>query len=566
MFFKFFNYINNIFNSVDTFNRQINQYKIISKEPALPSYAYINWGLYLINAGNKEKGLEKLNQSALMNKKNPEVYLNIGVTYAQEGKFDEALKNFKKAVRLDVNNARAWGYLAGVYSEINEIKLAKSAFEKSLKLDRTNSNTYLNYGIFSIKNNQKDTAKIMLRKAYNLDPTNIQPLMMWGVILVEENEFKNAFLKFQRVLMSQPLNADALYLSGLCCLKLEKYVECVEFCKKSSTIRPDKDENYILLAEAYLNLEDKDNCLSTFSKYEKHCENDWKYYNSWGIALQHWSYWEESVEKFKKSIELNEDETINRNSLSHSLIKLNMLSEAKEQIEEVLKINPEFASSRYNLGQIYMREKEYAKAIDEYKKAVSIDTNLTKAYFNIAGAYHFKGDVKNAIKYWEKTIEYDKENQNAYINLAICSINDLNDQSKALRYIRSAYEINKMNGLVAFNYGLILLKINDVYRAQEKFIETLNLDKTLLQSKILLAQCKVKLNKPEEAIEILNNYEGDKNSKDYLSIRALALKTILTKENNVQIMDEFNEICDKIRNEYGDEAMVEELKQQKLQE
>ena len=133
MSFDFFGYIKNLLASVDTFNKHINHYKAISKEPALPSYAYINWGMFLINSGNKEKGLEKLNQSILMNKSNPEVYMNIGVTYAQEGSFESALKNFRKAVKLDPTNARAWGYLAGVYSELNDNKLAKTAFEKSLK-------------------------------------------------------------------------------------------------------------------------------------------------------------------------------------------------------------------------------------------------------------------------------------------------------------------------------------------------------------------------------------------------------------------------------------------------
>ena len=152
MFEKFIRYINNLFTSVDTFNKHINNYKAISKEPALPSYAYINWGMHLINCGNKEKGLEKLNQSILMNKSNPEVYMSIGVMYAQEGKFDEALKNFRKAVRLDKTNARAWGYLAGVYSELEDNYAAKSAFEKSLKLDNTNS-----YNIYTFNSDVGET-------------------------------------------------------------------------------------------------------------------------------------------------------------------------------------------------------------------------------------------------------------------------------------------------------------------------------------------------------------------------------------------------------------------------
>ena len=123
-----------------------------------------------------------------------------------------------------------------------------------------------------------------------------------------------------------------------------------------------------------------------------------------------------------------------------------------------------------------MKQKEYACAIDAFKKAISIDTGLKKAYFNIAGAYHYKKDIKNAIKYWEKTIEYDKNNQDAYLNLAMTYINDMSDTTKALRYIRSAYEINKYNADAVLKYGIILLKSNEVYRAKEKFEEALCLD------------------------------------------------------------------------------------------
>ena len=56
MFYRIVKYITNLLNSVDTFNKHINQYKLVSKEPALPSYAYINWGMHLINSGNLETG------------------------------------------------------------------------------------------------------------------------------------------------------------------------------------------------------------------------------------------------------------------------------------------------------------------------------------------------------------------------------------------------------------------------------------------------------------------------------------------------------------------------------
>ena len=142
------------------------------------------------------------------------------------------------------------------------------------------------------------------------------------------------------------------------------------------------------------------------------------------------------------------------------------------------------------------------------------------------------------------------------------SINELNDTIKALRYIRSAYEINKYNIDVVFNYGLILLKTDDVYRAEEKFLEVTKLDENFKNVKLALSECKVRQNKPNEAIEILDNLsDEEKNEKNYLMIRALALKEILKNNLNDVTINEINAICDKIQKDYGDYAMAEELRQ-----
>ena len=140
-------------------------------------------------------------------------------------------------------------------------------------------------------------------------------------------------------------------------------------------------------------------------------------------------------------------------------------------------------------------------------------------------------------------------------------VNDLNDSTKALRYIRSAYEINKFDYNVVLHYGLILMKTNELYRAEEKLIEAYKLDETNLISQIALAECKVKMNKPNIALEILDKIkERKQNDKDYLLVRMIALKEILKQENeNQAIIDEINQICVKIKEEYGDSIAVEEL-------
>ena len=54
--------------------------------------------------------------------------------------------------------------------------------------------------------------------------------------------------KFKRVIVAEPFNVDVLYFSGFCSYKLSEYRACIEFCKKSSSLNPDKVENYFALS------------------------------------------------------------------------------------------------------------------------------------------------------------------------------------------------------------------------------------------------------------------------------------------------------------------------------
>lgn len=565
MFRKFIKQLKLLVISVEMFDKQVNQYKTISKEPALPSYAYINWGLFLIKNGKSKKGIEKFEQSMLMNQSNPESYLNLGVTFAQSGMFNEALKNFRKAVKLNPNSAKAWSFLASAYSELNEVDLASSAFEKAVALDRTNALISLNYGIFCMKNSKTEMAKSLYKKAYLLDSTLIQALFMWGVVLVQENDYKNAKNKFLRLLEQDPFNSEALYLCGLCSLKLKNFADCIEYCKKSASINSQKTDNYVLISEAYYNNNEKDKALEIFEKTKEFAKNDWKFFNGWALTLQNLEKFEESIEKFKKAIELNPDEESVNNAITYSLIKLEKYDEAKEYIEKVLNINPKLASGYFNLGQILLKQNEYLPAIVNFKKAIALDSSIIKSYSKMAAAYNAMKDKENAVKFWLKAIEYDKNDKYSFMNLAMnCLENKENPENtkKALRYIRSAYEIDKNDSEVNFKYGVVLMHTNDLYRAIEKLEESYKLNENNLNSQMAIAECYFKLKKADKTEEILNKFKEQKSEdKDYMIIELMLLNhKYINNENNLEIKDEIIKICDKILTKFGFDNQVQEIK------
>ena len=128
-------FIKKILFRMNRLNTFVNRYKSAAKEVYLPSLAYINWGIKLLDEGHSKEALKKFEISKDMAYQNPESYLNIGMIKAKNEEFEEAIEYFRKAIRIDNNCAKAYAMLGSAYSEISDFKRAKKAFDISLKMD-----------------------------------------------------------------------------------------------------------------------------------------------------------------------------------------------------------------------------------------------------------------------------------------------------------------------------------------------------------------------------------------------------------------------------------------------
>ena len=157
-----------------------------------------------------------------------------------------------------------------------------------------------------------------------------------------------------------------------------------------------------------------------------------------------------------------------------------------------------------------------------------------------------------------KTIEYDKNNKNAYLNLSAYWA-EKEEYTKAKRYIRSAWELDKTSFETIYKYGIILFKAQETHRAKEKFEEAIKLSPDDLNCNMALAQCLLKLGKAQKALEITEKFKIDDKS-EFLMIKLLALSEISTKNpENMEIKNTILEICDKIQTDQKE--IVEQIKQ-----
>ena len=128
---------------------------------------------------------------------------------------------------------------------------------------------------------------------------------------------------------------------------------------------------------------------------------------------------------------------------------------------------------------------DYDNAIKNYTRALAIDNTQPSAYYEIATILFTTGDYQAAQTYAEKAVQYDKTNNIAYIDMLIYTYEYSNQPEKTIPLYRK----------------LIASNPNDI----ENYYE--------------LAKVYQKLNKPKDAIKVLDEAEKKFGITDIVSVQ-----------------------------------------------
>lgn len=535
-------------NKLDDF---INRYKDNAGEVSMPSFAYVNWGMKLLDKGETDSAIEMFQKSIDMPYTNAEAYINFGVALARTDRYEEALNYFKKATKLDHESAKAYEMLGSVYSELGNSREAENCFTIALRINPRNPQTYINRAIHYAKISKFKESVADFKSACRLNPANAQGWFLWGVLCAQTKDYDEALEKFKRTVSLAPYHNDAYrHLAAITFLNKD-YKESVKFAKRAIAINPSNVDSYIALAESWLHLKNEKECFSAYLNAEKKCLTNDKFYYSWGISLQFFKKWAESVEKLNKSLKLNDKEPLTYNALSVGYFKTDREDMAIKMLEKTLEIQPCHTVSLFNLGQYYSRKKEYEKSIEYFKRAIASNVDAKHMYANIAANYECLGETEEALENWKKAVEYNPDNLGAKLNLANAYFR-AGDIKTALRKIRGMYKENKKNPKVLLLYGVMLIEEKEYYEAIDKFDEILEIDKNHFFANYSKAECYFALNKVENADEILKELEKNNSDKsEILYLRVLINKNYIENNNRQDLIEQTTELCDKIISKGG---------------
>lgn len=453
-----FEFFKNIVDDVKKLDGEVNDYKSIAKNPAMPSIAYVNWAIHLAESGHMKEAEEKLLSSTLMAHQTPEAYINLGVLKIKERKFEEAIKLYSRAIRLDSNSAKAYCFLANALTEMKDFQDAERKFKQALKIDPNNSDILLNWGISLVRQRKFVQAKEKFQQACKFNTPNLNAIYFLGLIDIELNEEEKAKEKFSLIVSVIPTHYEAFYYLAYIYFREGNYEKSLTYALSSIEIFNRKTETYMLIGENYMSLEKEEECLKAYEDGAKLCITTYFFLISWGISLQKFGHYEESKSKFNQAIEMD-----SKNDLAHAYLgiahyKLNDYDKAIVSLNCALEINPSNAVVLDTLGQIQFDREDYKGAVKYYSSVLKHNVKLVDNYAKIANAYFLDGNISKANEFYQRALEYQPNNASIYVDFAKILI-EQKDYQAALKKLMSAYKLDDdnldcLNLLFYVNYTL----------------------------------------------------------------------------------------------------------------
>lgn len=439
-----FGYLKSIIEKIKRLDGEVNVYKKVVQNPSMPSIAYVNWAIHLAECGYFNEAEEKLESSTLMAHQTPEAYINLGVLRARERKFDEAKEFYVKALNLDHNSAKAYCFLGNALTETEDYKEAEKRFSDALKIDPNNTDILINWGISLVRQGKHLQARDKFQQACKFQGANLTAIYFLGLVDLELGEMQKAKEKFKLIISIVPHHNEALYYLAYIHFKADQYEKSLSYALKSLEFFPKKIETYMLIGENYLNLKNEQECFKYYETGEKECGLTYFFLISWGLALQGFGRYEESIEKFTKAIEINDKNDLGFASVATSYFKMKDYDNALVYLQKTLEINPENYYAIDTFGQINFERGDYKAAINYFNQVLKYSAKLTDNYRKIAKAYCLDGDIQKADEFYRKAIEYQPNDIQGYLDYAHFLI-EQKDFTQALKRLQKANKIDEKN-------------------------------------------------------------------------------------------------------------------------
>ncbi len=342
----------------------------------------------------------------------------------------------------------------------------------------------------------------------------ISELSKKGYHFLKENKIQEAEKNFNTILSQDPNNNYALVGLGDAARKKGRFRDAIDFYKRCLKIHPGNNYALFGLADCYKALNQYAKAIEIWEQYLLHDDKNVTVLTRIADAYRKVRDFARSKEIYLKVLEMEKDNPYALIGLGHLHYDFKEYKEASKYWERMVQIKDGKVDIRVltSLGNCHRKLKTFEGGILYFSKALDIEPNNFYALFGMADCYRGLNKQDKSLEYWNRILAIDPENK-VILTRAGDAYRNMNELDKAEQYYRRALNI-EFDAYAILGLALINKQKGNYQDAIESLLGLLKNDERNHRLYIEIAECYVKLNRRDKAVEILNEFQklGAKNS------------------------------------------------------
>ncbi|MEW8065181.1 MAG: XrtA/PEP-CTERM system TPR-repeat protein PrsT [Candidatus Thiodiazotropha endolucinida] len=343
----------------------------------------------------------------------------------------------------------------------------------------------------------------------------------------ENGNYSKAIIELKQILQNNSANTDARQLLARSYLKKSDGISAE---KEIKTVLSDKsptaDVQLILMSSWELQGKHKE----IVEAYEKGGFDNIEPMRVWGVVSHSYLSVEE-MEKgtvlAEKMLEKDTESVTALRSLAKAASMRNDDTEALEYLQRALEIDKKDYKVWRDLGSLHVKLEDHGKAVELLKGALSlideddpkqdayiIKVNLTHLFF------HLKRLDESSVYIRELEAQYKKNPYVAYLSGLYDYLKQ--DYESAVTKLSQAHSVMPNHLPTTLLLGALHFSENNLEQANILLTRYVNQVPTHLQARKLLGEIKLRLDKPKEALALLESGGADSNDDQILTMIGLA--------------------------------------------
>lgn len=335
----------------------------------------------------------------------------------------------------------------------------------------------------------------------------IAELSKLGYVLLKERKISEAIDSFTKILSIEENNNYALVGLGDCERKRNRFKDAIDFYSKCLSFHPGNNYALFGLADCYKALNKYHKAIEIWEQYLVHDDRNITVLTRVADAYRKIRDFKKSKELYLKVLDMEENNAYALIGIGHLYYDFKEYRDALYYWTKMLDINAKAVDIRVltSIGNCHRKLKTFDQGVKYFERALEMDPENFYVLFGLADCYRGMNQQFRSIEYWNRILKNDPKNK-VILTRTGDAYRNTGDYKTATEYYTKAMDI-EFDVYAALGLALICKGEGKFDLAIERLESLIKDDQKNYRLYIDLADCYLKINKKDKAIESLKSFQ-----------------------------------------------------------